>query len=326
VDGTPFSEAGVLGEPGTSILFGGGKIDNAAESGFRVGLGLWLTPYQTWGIGGRYTNLGPEDIGFEASSEGSPILARPFYNISLDQEDAVVVAYPGVSSGAIQAQSSNEIEAYEVYLRKMLYYGYCNRVDLVFGYQNTQVTDALTVRHRLVSEALEGPIPLGTVIDTRDQFRAENDFHGGEIGIMAQGYDGRVSWNLLTKIGLGNTRQSMTIQGQTITTVPDFGSSTSNQGLLALDSNSGVYENDEFTLVPEASLSVAYHVTNLVQLSVGYSVLYWTSVVGTEGAIDDVINPTQIGGPLVGPARPSYAMDDDSFWVQAITFGVSGRF
>ena len=143
---------------------------------------------------------------------------------------------------------------------------------------------------------------------------------------MTQGYDGRVSWNLLAKISAGNTRETVTLRGQTVTTVPGFGSATSNQGLLVLDTNSGVYEDDEFTLVPEASVSMAYSVTNLVQLSVGYSVIYWTNVALADDAIDTVINPTQIGGPLVGPAQPAYSLSDGSFWAQGLTFGVHGRF
>ncbi len=327
VDGTPYSEAGVLGEPGTSVLFGGGKIDNAAESGFRAGLGIWLDAYQTWGIGGRYFRLGPDDIGYDATSAGSPILARPFYNISLGQEDALVATYPGESSGSVFAENSNEIWGFDAYLRKLLYYGNCNRVDLILGYQNTQLDDTVRAGHRLVSLRGNNVIPVGTVIESEDRFEAENEFHGGEIGLMAQCYDGRLTWNLLTKIAAGNTRETMTIRGQTVTTVPGDGSATNNQGLLALDTNSGVYEDDEFSIVPEVSLSMAYSVTNLLQVSVGYSMIYWSNVALAGDAIDEVINPTQIGGTLIGPARPAYAgLSDGSYWVQGLTFGVGGRF
>ena len=88
---------------------------------------------------------------------------------------------------------------------------------------------------------------------------------------------------------------------------------------------------DGVDFIPEAIAEAtrrveAAGVTNLVQLSVGYSVIYWTNALLAENAIDEVINPTQIGGPLIGPARPSYSLDDESYWVQALTFGVSGRF
>ena len=143
---------------------------------------------------------------------------------------------------------------------------------------------------------------------------------------MAQGYDGRLSWNLLAKVSGGNTRETVTLRGQTMTTVPGFGSAISDQGLLVLDTNSGVYEDDEFTVVPEASLSVAFNVTSLIQLSVGYSMIYWTNVALAGDAIDTVINPTQIDGDLIGPVRPRYRIHDGSFWAQGLTFGVHGRF
>ncbi|MCA9168139.1 MAG: BBP7 family outer membrane beta-barrel protein, partial [Planctomycetales bacterium] len=60
-DGTPFGQAGVIGQPGTSVLFGGGKYDDDVASGIRGSLGLWLDQRQTVGVWGRAYQLGTED-------------------------------------------------------------------------------------------------------------------------------------------------------------------------------------------------------------------------------------------------------------------------
>jgi hypothetical protein len=72
--GTPFSQAGVLGLASTTTLFGG-DYDNDPQSGIRGTLGLWLSPEQTVGIYGRMFQMGPENIDFNGSSTGDPILA-----------------------------------------------------------------------------------------------------------------------------------------------------------------------------------------------------------------------------------------------------------
>ena len=157
-------------------------------------------------------------------------------------------------------------------------------------------------------------------------FDAENEFNGGVVGLLAQGYDGRFTWTMLSKVAFGNTKETLTIRGSSTTTVPGFGSATSNQGLLALNSNQGVYEQDEFTIVPEVDLSVAYQLTSQLQLSIGYSALFWTHALMAGEAIDTVINPTQIDGALIGASRPTYSIHDTEFWAQGLTFGLQCRF
>lgn len=326
VAGTPFAEAGVLGQPSTSILFGGGEYDDDPTSGVRGTLGLWIDRNQTLGVFGRAYQLGAEDYNFVAESSGSPILARPFFNVDTGLQDALVVAYPGLSRGRINVDTENTMQGFDLLLRKMLYYGECNRIDFIGGYQSTQIDDSVRVSHMLISEDPQGRVPVGTRIDTSDLFEAENEFHGGVIGLMAQGFDGRFTWNLMTKVAFGNTKESLSIRGTSTTTIPGAGSATSNQGLLALNTNQGIYEQDEFTVVPELDLSVMYQLTSQLQMSVGYSALFWTNAVMAGEAIDLNINPTQIDGQLLGPAQPNYTLADTEFWAQGLTFGLHGRF
>ena len=325
VTGTPSNEAGVIGQSGTSVLFGGDYGEDP-ESGLRGTLGFWFNSHQTFGIYARGFQLGGEDINFHAASNGDTILARPFFNIETGLEDSLVVAYPGASRGTIDILTENEVTGFEVLLRSMLYYGECNRIDFVGGYHHTEISDSVQAEHLLISESTSGTVPIGTRIATADTFRAKNEFDGGSIGLLSQGYDGRFTWNLLTKMSFGNTRERVSISGTSTTTVPNGGSATFNQGLLALDTNSGVYERDEFTIVPEIDISLSYAVFKSVEFSVGYSAIYWSHAVLAGEAIDRVINPTQINGSLIGQPRPTYTWNDDSFWVQGLTFGVNGRF
>jgi hypothetical protein len=326
VAGTPFADAGVLGEPGTSILFGGGEFDGEGSEGIRGTLGYWVDPGQNIGILARAFQFGEEEIDFRASSTGDPILARPFFDVGLGLQDALVVAYPGITRGWIDIQTSNEVRGYDLMLRRLLYYGECNRLDLIGGYHGTKIEDGVQVAHQIVSTDPAGLIPVGTRINTVDSFEAENEFHGGSIGIMAQGFDGRLTWNFLSKISFGSSRETMSIRGTSTTFVPGAGVATFDQGLLALDSNSGIYERDQFAFVPELDLSVMYNVCSMLSVSVGYSAIYWSDVLLATDAVNTSINPTQIDGPLIGPPRPLYSLVDDDFWLHGLTFGIHGRY
>ncbi|MGN6546875.1 MAG: BBP7 family outer membrane beta-barrel protein, partial [Aureliella sp.] len=78
--GTARGSAGVL--PGASVLYGG---DNSALdgslSGGRIRFGSWFDRIPGLGIEGEYLGLGQQTESFFQQSTGSPILARPFFNI-----------------------------------------------------------------------------------------------------------------------------------------------------------------------------------------------------------------------------------------------------
>ena len=81
-DGTPVGIAGVL--PNATILFGNDRINTQARSGGRFTLGYFCDPCQQLGIEDTFFFVGNGDEGFFASSSGSPILARPFFNTETD--------------------------------------------------------------------------------------------------------------------------------------------------------------------------------------------------------------------------------------------------
>jgi hypothetical protein len=103
--GTPATQAGVLGAPGTAILFGGDRVNDDVRSGGRFTLGAWLDDCHTLGVEGDFFFLSSRGSGFDASSTGSPILARPFIDATTGQPNSQLIAFPGLLAGSISAQS-----------------------------------------------------------------------------------------------------------------------------------------------------------------------------------------------------------------------------
>jgi hypothetical protein len=167
-----------------------------------------------------------------------------------------------------------------------------------------------------------------------DHFGTRNTFYGGQVGVQAEFSYQQLVLGLRGKVALGDTREAIDIHGVTapaniagpVASPPPIPS-----GVLALPSNSGILGRDRFTAVPEFSLSVGWKVTERLRLDVGYTLLWWTSVVRAADQVDRTLNPTQIPTPfglgtLTGAARPVFLFQENAFWVQGLTFSLEFRF
>ena len=114
-----------------------------------------------------------------SDASGNPVLARPFYNVVLDQEDALLASSPGLLIGSINAETSSSVLAAEAYLRSGILAGRGYNLDLVGGYHFLRLDDDLSVFSDSTSIDPGGAVPVGTIIDVFDEFGAENEFHGG---------------------------------------------------------------------------------------------------------------------------------------------------
>ena len=97
--GTPPAQRGVLGFPGTAVLFGDSTVNDGWRSGGRAGAGFWFDDRRTFGIETSVFQLGDAATNFRASSDGNSILARPFLDATTTRQDALLIASPGLLSG-----------------------------------------------------------------------------------------------------------------------------------------------------------------------------------------------------------------------------------
>ncbi|MCO6457968.1 MAG: BBP7 family outer membrane beta-barrel protein [Pirellulaceae bacterium] len=319
--------AGVLGQPGTQILFGSDDLDSGSRSGGRITLGYWLDPCHCWGLEVDYLGLEDESADFVAQSGGLPILARPFFNVQDNQQDAELVAFPNVLSGRVAAAGSGQFESLEILARRMLYQDCCARMDLLVGYRWARLDDQLRVVENLTTLGTSTGIEPGTTIDLFDQFNTKNDFHGAVLGVSGQWRRNNLTLELLMKLGLGNTRSQVLIDGGTTSVTPSGMTATHSGGLLAQDTNIGVYENNEFAVLPELGVKLHYDFCCRWRASIGYNFLYWSSVMRSGEQIDFGVNVSQLPpGPLTGSPQPRYLGTTSDFWAQGLSFGLEYRF
>ncbi|WP_164103492.1 BBP7 family outer membrane beta-barrel protein [Candidatus Laterigemmans baculatus] len=330
--GTPQNEAGVLGFPDTSVLFGGGELNDDAANGMRFRTGFWMTPHQSLGIEGEYFELFTQEDNFAASSDGSVILARPFFDTNNDRETAQLVAFPGLVAGDIGVTSESDLQSILINARVALNSASTaayptlyppNRVDWIVGYRYLELSDQLSIVEDL--ESL-GP-PVGTIASS-ESFSTSNEFHGVQLGVLHQANMNRLWLESMLRVAIGNNTQNVRVQGTTVITeggVPE----TYEGNLLAQRTNIGSRERSELTMIPEVGVTLGLRITERLHATVGYSILYFPNVVRAGEQIDRDVNPNLIPPevvPFSGALRPEPLFDETDYWAHGLNLGGEFRF
>lgn len=329
VTGSPASmlpaDAGVLGREGTVVRFGGESEDQGSQGGFRIRLGYELTACGRDRLEASYLSLGESSADYRAASSDVPVLARPYFDTLGSQQAAMLVAHPDLLEGSIAVQAATEFEAAEAYWRRCVLESCGSRLDFLAGYRYARLEESLHINQFSRWTATQGVIVPGTTRELFDRFDAENDFSGALLGMAYQREMGFISLELLMKLGLGNTHSSVAIDGSTHTIVPGGGAADFAGGLLAQPTNMGLYERDEFAVLPELSVTLARQLTPRLRATVGYTFLYWSEVVRPGGLIDTAVSQLPPEPPS-GARRPAFEFASDSFWAQGLNLGLDFRF
>jgi hypothetical protein len=324
----PVSSAGILGMPGTAVLFGG-DLDNEEQWGGRFRLGYGLDPDRTWRLEAGFFFLGQRAVPFAASSNGAPLLARPFFDLNAGTEFSQVTVGPG-TAGGITVSSPTRLWGADGNVRYNLASDATYRVDLLGGVRYLSLQEGLNI----VEQIQAGPEVPGFAFDritVFDSFATRNDFYGGQVGVSAEFRRGAWSLDVRGQVAVGSNHETVAVQGGQAITMPGGTMSFFNGGLLALATNSGRSSRDQFATVPEVGLNVGYRLTENVRALVGYDVLYWSNAVRPGDQIDRVLDVTRIpnfnvGATPTGQARPALPFRQSDFWVQGITFGLEFRY
>ena len=333
---TPQPLAGVLGAPGTSVLYGGDEVSDGVRNGGRIRFGHWFDDCWRFGIAGSFWALGHNDSSFQASSDGVPILARPFGNLDplVFGEDAELVAYPGLLAGSINVETDSELYSGDMMMQGIVCCKQdvcCNinfRLGLMGGYRFLRMNESVGIYEALESTALTGPVALGTTFDIYDSFEVRNEFHGGQFGLSWEFQKSFFTLQVLTSFAVGNLVREVTIDGGTVTTIPNAFATARSGGLLTQATNIGVYEDSAFSVLTEVQANLGCQLTRRLRSYIGYNFTSLAKVVRAGDQIDRFVNGTQLDPllPLVGAPRPQPTFDDSKLWLSGINAGLEITF
>lgn len=331
--GTLQAEAGVLGQAGTTVLFGDDELADDERSGARFEIGKYFHGESGLGISASFLFAEDENQRFSADSSQFSILARPFVDVSPTGvgDNAELVAFDGDLSGNIDVLASTRFSSADVLLRGVLICEPDRQLEGFIGYAYYQLDDDLVINdfRRVVTGT--GGLAIGTTLAEMDSFSVNNDFHGAALGVRSQTCFGGWSLSSMLKLGLGVTTSNLTISGNTTTTVPLAGGatdvSTRNSGLLVQDSNSGSQSFDEFAIAPELGFTLSRKMNHDWSVSAGYHLMYISRVMRAGEQIDPLLNLSQLDvAGLDGTARPARSDFYNDLTAQAITIGLMREF
>nr|WP_161501342.1 BBP7 family outer membrane beta-barrel protein [Rhodopirellula sp. SM50] len=317
------AQAGVIGEPGTSIVYGDDDLDNGIRQGIRLRLERVLTNNCLLYASAFY--LGDDDSGFtfKGSDVGLPLFARPFTNVQTMVNDSELVSFPNVLAGAVAISTNSELYGFDVGFRKPLANSRTLQTSVSAGYRMIDLSDEIGIREELVSIAQTGVVAQGTLFVVEDEFEAQNQFHGLNLQFDIDKWIGPWRFSLRSSLAFGDMQREISIAGQTTTTVPTQAPIQTVGGLLTQPTNIGAYESNEFTVVPEIKFMLGHVLQPGIEFQLGYNLLILPDVLRSPEQIDLDVNESQIGGgTLNGPARPEFQADSQTAWMQAIVWNV----
>ncbi len=326
---------GALGQPGTRSVFGTSDIGNNPFNGLRLQAGTWIDEARSIGYEGSLFTLEHRRNfeGISSNSLGSPLLARPGFNIQSGQEEALPISIPNSLAGALTAASSTRFSGWDA---NVAFNGTDSanfRADGLVGFRALYLAESLTIADSVTALADQGANPAalrkGESRSTLDRFGTNSNFWGGQIG-------GRLTWvsdrwitTAVVKLALGVTDEIAQVQGLT-SAKNNNGGGAIPAGILANYGSSGSYFTNQFAVVPEFNLNLSYRVTQNVSLRAGYTFLYWSDVVRPGNVNAHAVNPALVPSlPTfgAGPLTPTRAVvDSTDFWTQGLNLGVEFRF
>jgi hypothetical protein len=325
---TPQAQAGVLGQTDTTILFGDQALNTGLHAGGRLTFGLWLDRCENSGVEFSYFILGQNTQTYNNASMGNPILARPFFDVNpaVAAESSQLIAYPNFSSGTFSAVSTENFQGAEALWRQGIVHGCDGRIDLLAGYRFQRLTDGLTIADSTTSSGTASVAPTGTTINSTDLFHTRNDFNGGELGFATQWHRNRWSLETTLKLGIGQTSTQVLVNGWT-TVVANGTNAAYTGGLLALPSNIGTYNSQQFSMMPEIGFTLGYDLTPRLKATAGYTLLYWSDVARPGDQIDLNVDSRQFPPPTTTTAtKPEFVLHTSDFWAQGLNLGLDYRF
>ncbi len=329
--GSAPQDLGILGRPSTVVTLGDEFISFNGRAGGRFTNRTFID--EGWGVyssifwlqnGSHYSNL-----------INNPVLAVPITDPSSGEPTSIRLAIPGASVGTAQLEMGQRLWGADVGVVCRVDDSFEWKVDFLGGFRFLQLHETLKMRttSTLGTTGLFSGVvtPSGSYYTMLDDFNTRNSFYGGNLGtrILAE-----VLPNIVVvttaQVGLGVTNAITGIDGASSLAVPDQPTVFAQGGNYAQRSNIGRYPDSRFAVVPQIGVTVGYQMGEHLRLSIGYDLLYWSSVQRPGDQIDRVVNPNyppiQNDGSSTGPTRPVPILGYTDFWAQGLSASLSISF
>ena len=316
---------GALGQPGTSIAFGG-DLDTKTHTGGQFTLGYWFNTDHSMGMEANYWFLNQRGVEYSAGSSGNVgalVISRPFFDPNSNIENADPVALTGVQAGSTSARFTDRLQGAEFNFLGDFVGEHWAHFNLIVGVRVFTMVEGLNMNTNTAA------LPLSTgIVDTfAESFRTRNQFVGGQIGADSDMRFGDFEVDLRGTFALGGNYETALIDGLARHNDP-AGAIAAPGGLFTQVTNIGHHERGSFTYFTEVGGSLAYWWTEYFSLRAGYRFFYINSVIRPGDQMDRTVSIQPVPPPSipVGVGRPIFSFKESDFWAHGVNFGCELRF
>jgi len=292
------------GQSNIDLAQGLHKFEFDGANGVRTRLGAWLVDDQLLGV--EFEGFVLEQVAAGSpvvTNNGSPATVLLFQNPD-NSKGSLPFSIPGVVTANSSAVGKSQLWGLEnnlaVHISTVQGNWTLNATGLVgWRYLHLDDADVLTNRQALVSN------PSVTAVGDAN-FATRNQFIGGQIGSRLGVARGPLSLDLTTKLAMGETHLVSEIAGSPLVSGASVLPPLVPGPLLALPSNVGKSESDRITVVPELNLRLRWQISDQINLTLAYNLLYWNKILCPGDQMNPHVNTTELPyrGPVVGSAAP----------------------
>lgn len=307
----PVGSGGVIGRPGTQVLFGGSQ-DFDGVSGFRVGGGVWLDGCRAYALDWSAFSLPAQQAQGTFAAAPGQVLARPFFDTALNVENSRVIASPGQFTGSASVSYSTEFYGVEAGALLRVVETPTFSMEQLFHFRFFTLDES--VRTNDTSTALGGGVvafngqafgPPATVT-TSDSFRVLNRWYGGSAGVRFNWTPGQWEVRLAGRLGVGAVEHNVTVDGRTTLANAPAGGGSVPVGFYSAAQTSSRSALYRLSFAPDVQLRVGYRVTDWLMVTGGYQFLYITDMARAADVFDRRLNPGRIpSAQNFGAAAPA---------------------
>lgn len=345
--GPDTNEEGFLVNSDSTVLYGapfapargGNNTQNfPGFSGGRLTLGYQLDEDQRLALEGSFFMLQSRSAGFAAQGTSTtldmtgiriPVFNTVPYSPGSDtdltvSENGLPVSIAGILAGKVTIANSLKLWGSDATAVFNVFRASQWELNGLAGFRYLNLSEDFDLSDSLVG--LSGPF-VGQSGTVSDHFGTTNQFYGAVVGLRGRASWGPVSLSLTGRLALGTSHEVLNISGAF--RAVNFSASAGAQGIFAQPSNSGSHVSNVFAVVPEVDVKLGYDLTPSVRLTVGYDVLYYSSVVRPGGQINRNLPKGQVfqqGGTSVSSTSPSPLFNKTGFFAHGLSGGVAVRF
>jgi hypothetical protein len=313
VTDSPVGTAPTLNLPTTNVLAGDNVVGDSWRVGYRLELGVWFDDCQETALIGDYFNAGVDDYDYYFPGDSGRNTGRPYFDARLGVPSVYEISGPGTFQGTVSVTADDDFQGAGLWIQQRVYvvgdasgYGPSTQVMVLGGYRFYSYSSQLSISDSRIDLLNPG---LNDQAYRHDLFNTDNEFHGGELGVLARFTQTGCWFDGAAKLAVGGHTKRASINGNTSTVSGGVVEFDEGGLLTSSNTNIGTYEDSRARFIPSFRVGAGVYLTPQWTAKIGYNLIVWGGVTraGSITPPNLAIDPRNIPGLTNATGTPGPA-------------------